>query len=363
MKKLPVAVFLLIMMLLSSCAHAEEEAPALLSPVGVALDTAVCVCDDLRDTLLIDGCVVCDALPVSFDADGTVCELFLYPGQSVRKGEVLARLDTTRLAEAAASYEESLAVLLSEDAYCTEIDSLTAQYIEADIARLRSHGASSREISLRQLDLEEHNIKSETESKLRAIAIEEMQKAFEEASAKLENDSLTAPCDGDILTVSSLYEGSPVQAGKPVAYISDRSRIFITTDHIAASELADTRITAQIGDMLYELVPVEYSQSDIAAKILNGETLKTEYTFADRNAAASVSVGDYAAVYIEKAVYENVLVIPNGALYHTSAGDYVYLAGEDGNRKKAAVVCGFSDGVSTEIRDGISEGDVVYVRN
>ena len=122
-------------------------------------------------------------------------------------------------------------------------------------------------------------------------------------------------------------------------------------------------VTAQIGDMLYELVPVEYSQSDIAAKILNGETLKTEYTFADRNAAASVSVGDYAAVYIEKAVYENVLVIPNGALYHTSAGDYVYLAGEDGNRKKTAVVCGFSDGVSTEIRDGISEGDVVYVRN
>jgi len=57
-----------------------------------------------------------------------------------------------------------------------------------------------------------------------------------------------------------------------------------------------------------------------------------------------------------------VTVVPNAALFHTTAGDFVYL--ENGAHfARAAVTAGRTDGEFTEITDGLLAGDKVVVKS
>ncbi len=57
----------------------------------------------------------------------------------------------------------------------------------------------------------------------------------------------------------------------------------------------------------------------------------------------------------------SVIVIPNAALFHTTAGDFVYL--ENGAHfARAAVKPGRTDGGFTEVTDGLFVGDKVVIR-
>ena len=64
-----------------------------------------------------------------------------------------------------------------------------------------------------------------------------------------------------------------------------------------------------------------------------------------------------AEIVLERA--DSVLVIPESALEFEGADTFVYLKGEDGEYVKTPVTTGLSDGINIEIREGLSEGDLV----
>ena len=52
---------------------------------------------------------------------------------------------------------------------------------------------------------------------------------------------------------------------------------------------------------------------------------------------------------------------PINALYRDSSGSYVYL-NEDGERKRVAVTVGIQTDTVAEIKEGLQEGDEIYVK-
>jgi len=75
-----------------------------------------------------------------------------------------------------------------------------------------------------------------------------------------------------------------------------------------------------------------------------------------------VDPGDFILVCMVKDYHEQVLSIPNSAVYKDSSGTYVYLM-QDGIRVRQNVTTGYKNNVYTEIVEGLEEGDQVYVKN
>ncbi|HWN95865.1 MAG TPA: hypothetical protein VNT99_12585, partial [Methylomirabilota bacterium] len=76
----------------------------------------------------------------------------------------------------------------------------------------------------------------------------------------------------------------------------------------------------------------------------------------------ALNEGGFVSVRFAIGSTNAVTVVPNAALFHTTAGDFVYL--ENGAHfARAAVTAGRTDGEFTEITDGLLAGDMVVVKS
>ena len=86
---------LTLALLLAGCAQKAEvvEAPELLEPVGVKVDTAVVERGDLFTLSSYEGSLVAAAEELSFEIDGQIKNVFVWPGKHVEAGDVLFELE------------------------------------------------------------------------------------------------------------------------------------------------------------------------------------------------------------------------------------------------------------------------------
>ena len=75
-----------------------------------------------------------------------------------------------------------------------------------------------------------------------------------------------------------------------------------------------------------------------------------------------VKLGDYALLCLIRDYSENVLAIPRDALFYDGSGYYVYLV-ENETKIRQAVSVGKTTTTMAEIKEGLKEGDVIYVKN
>lgn len=109
-----------------------NTAPELLEPVGVNVDTAVVTREKMYQLDSFNSSVVPFVQEVYFDCSGTLSQSMVSLGKKVKKGEVLATLDTEELEKQIQSVKEQMAFNEKNDAY-------TRKQLEigVEIARLR----------------------------------------------------------------------------------------------------------------------------------------------------------------------------------------------------------------------------------
>ena len=98
-------LLLTLVLLLSFACAAEEAVPELLTPVGVNPDLAVVTLGTLDSLKVLDGFVAPETEELNFTQDGTVKKNYVFPGDEVKQGDLLAELDLDDLDE----YIESVA--------------------------------------------------------------------------------------------------------------------------------------------------------------------------------------------------------------------------------------------------------------
>jgi HlyD family secretion protein len=309
-----------------------------------------------QEALAVGSIVPEQEISVKSKIPGIVAKVHVAVGDRVRAGDPLIdiRPDPTPLERAEAQRQLEIA----------RVTELAAKK-ELDRAQdLSEKGLlSSQELETVQRDYDASHLRAQLE--------DERLQLLKEGRARLEgaevSNRITSPVDGTILTCE-VHPGDPVvpltsyQAGTVLITMADMSGLLFrgTVDEVDVGKLTvgqPVRFTvgaipeAQIGGRLIRISPKARKQEsatlfDVEAEVTStqGQTLRAGYSANARIAIARA---------------ESVLVIPERVVKYDSGKATVRILGRDGKPAEKEVETGLSDGLTVEVKNGLTEADSV----
>ncbi len=289
----------------------------------------------LRGTVVETVSVTGELLPeeyadLSFQSIGRVAEVFVKEGDTVRKGQILATLDTSVL----------------------ESQLREARIVQAIVEE-------NEKLARRGWD----DLKPE-ERAAKKLASEQAREDVRTLIATIWVSSVVAPMDG-LLSKFDLRVGETVTTGTAIARITKSDRL------IVEARIPESDITSIASGMEAEATFDALSPDDVFA---------IEITDIDRSATVVQDVVSYAVKFrflsedprlrdgmtadidIVTAKRENVLIVPFRALSKEGGKTYAEVRRDDGTFGKVEVKVGLEgDEGTVEILSGLDEGDIVSV--
>jgi HlyD family secretion protein len=209
------------------------------------------------------------------------------------------------------------------------------------------------------------------------FSIEEAKTALEAAENDLVKIRITAPIDGEVLNITkrvgekvSETESAPAffmgssSTSSSLITLRDMSEIYLSAN-IPEGDIVGLNVGQPIrmevdalGDtFLYATV---YSISSIPNQDATGIVTYEVIGILDE---FNPDIRDRMSVFMTfiKREINNVLLIPNRSVFMEDGQQYVYVQHTDGALEKRAVVCGFSNGIQTEVSRGLEQGETVVV--
>ena len=191
------------------------------------------------------------------------------------------------------------------------------------------------------------------------------QLALDKAQATLDGATLKAPFNGTILTVAG-NAGDSVAKTDTFITIADLThpQIQFSIDETDMDKVAVGESTTVVFDALPDSTfKGKVTRINPALESSGGYNVVTGMIQMDLSAETTKTTlpqGLTATVQIVQASAENVLLVPTQALHDLGDGTYsVFVVGSDGQPKLKVVEVGLQDAASTEIKSGLSLGDVV----
>jgi len=154
----------------------------------------------------------------------------------------------------------------------------------------------------------------------------------------------------------------PIRATREIT-----ARIFRAAGTNEPHALASALVSSSDAAVLHPGLTSVATPTSPAAQVLRfdrsgeSQTGMVEAILQVSDAALALAEGSFVTARFVVGSTNAVTVVPNAALFHTTAGDFVYL--ENGAHfARAAVKAGRTDGEFTEVTDGLLTGDKVVVR-
>jgi macrolide-specific efflux system membrane fusion protein len=273
---------------------------------------------------------------LAFTSTGTVTAVLVAPGDVVRKGDVLAKIDATTL--------------------IAQRDAATAQLSAARTELAGDSGASSSQLSADE------------------ASVAAAESSLTQAQDAVDNATLRAPFTGTVSAVSYSVGDQAGSGGnqQAAASSSSSSGITVITPHkllveanVSASDVASlkTGMQAEItptggGAAVYGTV----TEIGKIASASDSGAAQFPVTISVTGTPTGLYPGSSASVAITTKQATNVLAVPTQALHADNGTTYVYvIAGT--KRTKTTVTVGTAYGAQTEIKSGLKVGDIVEVIN
>ena len=308
--------FVFILIILSSC-QTYTLAPNLITPASRQIDTAIVTRGNIADITRFEGVTRIGSIGLSFGSNtGGFGELYVYEGQEVFEGDLLAILDTTHIEELIYETENRINRLQQERRLI--INEMTARLAIDDTLRNRA------EIDIRSLHFE--------------LSLKHANEDLDILHERLTAAKIYAPFNGIITYIPSRQRGDWVHAFEHIIFISNNNTVFV--EYIGASPLRvsnASRIEGHIAGEVYELF-----LTDSPIRFM-GEGLP---------------LGRYVSIHVYNQFASNALRIPTNAIFYDS---YVYII-KDNRLVLTPVILGIQTETFTVILEGLNEGDEVYVR-
>ena len=350
------AVLLALVCLLSLAAcggRAEMAAPELLEPRGVALDVAPVTRGNIQRTVIYEGIVLPGIRELGFSSSGRVTELVVCPGSHVKAGDVLARLDVARTADALAAAESRLAYAEENEAILEREQEIRIELAKLDLADLRSMGAGSGRVRMAELQIEEQENSLQETRALWALDKAEQERTIGELRSAVERSLLIAPCDGTVVTCSAA-EGSYAIENAAVIWLAEDEALYISVAEVSAAELSEAQeVYATVAGQRVEI----RRRSEGGKTYVEREGMSA-FDIADARGAKPES-GQAAVLFLICDRQEDVLLVPSSAIHKEAGVSYVYKI-VDGAQVRHAVQVGVANEAEVQILSGLEEGDLVY---
>lgn len=332
--------------LAGGCASKQTEIPVLIEPVSPGIATAEVTRQTLYEISYYESCVIPELTELSFPESGMIEELPVYIGMEVKKGD---RLGT--LAGASKEYEK-------QEEYC---DSLTAghEYENALTELQLEHARLENSLFDADNNVERQQLVYEQQKELQELDEAYAGECLETIQSHLSDAYLCAATDGVVAAMADIREGSYVSEDAPVLSIANSDTQYVKCEYISQTSIDRCdRVYAMIGDREYELEYIPIDQTELSAIRMKEETAYSTFKVLDGDENL---VGKYAVICLIKNRKENVTAVPITALFSDSDGEYVYrMSGE--SRTRVNVDTGVKGAHYAQIKEGLSEGDVVYVQ-
>lgn len=284
---------------------------------------------------------------------GPVSRLVVSLGQTVKKGDALAIVESPDFATAIGTYRKAIATAKT-----------TRQVADTDQDLAQHNGVSKRDEQQAQTDAA--NAEADREAALQGLlalnvdakVIKDIQDGH--AVTRVEG-AIRSPING-IVVEKLITPGQLLQAGTtPCFTVADLSKVWVTAQ-VFGSNLASIHVgdTADV-------------QTDIAAKTFTGKIDNIAALVDPNTRAVGVRVVvDNPGDFLKKQMYVRVLIhsgddssgmlVPVSAILRDDENlAFVYVAQPDGSFARVHVTLGYRDGDSVDITDGLHIGDQVIV--
>lgn len=331
---------------------------------------------------------------LTFGTGGKIDKIYIKEGDKVSEGDELAKLDTDALelalAQAQVAYPQAKATIAQAQ---VAVDQARATRDQAQATRDQAQAALKQaEYNLDQVEqfgsrdsiniaeLQVEAAKSQlvaTESQLAAaelqVDIAELQvgvaesqlvvveQGITQAQKQLDEATITAPFDGIVASVGA-DEGDTVSATTTIVHLIDLTsmELMIEVDEIDIPSVKQGQKAVIDVDALPELqLEGKITSISLLPKVEAGVIVYEVKIGLDAPQDLGLKVGMSATADIIIDERSNVLLVPNRAIKLDSQGNTVVDLMVNEQIEERTVVTGISDGLQTEIVDGLKEGELV----
>ena len=337
---------------LSGCGRVKApEAPELLEPKGVTLDTAAVRRGSIETVETYEGLVLPAVRELSFTVSGVMTGVNVCAGSHVKEGQLLAELDVRSYVSALESKESYLAYAEENEAIIERELEIRIELAKLAMEEQRSAGAGQTTLRLAQLGIEEQeNTLAETRA-LWALDREEQVKGIEALRTVVESSRLVAPCDGTIVTCSAA-DGSYAMENMGVIWLAEDEELYLSVAPVSAAALSEAvEVYATVAGRRVEVTPRAAEEAYLLREGMSSFDVP-------EGGETPLESGMTAVLFVISDRVEDVLVVPSSAVYH----DYCYFVYKvvDGVQVRQNVQRGAGNDAEVQILSGLQEGDVVY---
>lgn len=353
-----IGVLGLLMASLTGCQEVEEEPIVVLTAEEEAVEYRML---DVKkgDVILTKGLSATyrqtTQQEVSFNSGGKRIEkVYVRPGDTVKRGDILAEVSIGNLEEDIARLEYQIArngLLLSY------LDPAEKFELEESYGTFVYHADTTEEEELEKYEDRDEQITRRYKYSREdySDSIEFDTKELNKKKAELAASRLTASISGTVLSVEDDLEGTTSKKDEVIMTIIDGTSGFFEvsepdfTQNIKDGDLFDMNII--YGDAKGEYVVTPYQRSSW------GEKQLFEVFEGPDNEGIEVGTSGTITIVVDKK--ENVLCVPNEAVLKADGKTYVYVLDEKNMKNIRWVETGLVGDTHTEILSGLTDGEKV----
>lgn len=376
------AFFLSVIVLFcTSCGNSRRQIPKLLEPEEVMSACRPVERGNVGDMQFLLATVVPVEYCSCFPSQITVDKIYVSVGDKVKKGDVLAKADT-------GAAEKQLLDLKRQLDLENKIHALNCkmvQLIEDDLEKQIKKAAQKKNEAVEKtkeeteeqdkktgkpeeetgesekdlrIQLAEHQENARYDARLHDYRMQKLNAAIKEQKAVVKDGTLKAGHDGIVSNIKDLGASRTALAGENIVVCcSDKETYLEVPDVTAAYKYQDyQKKYIMVDGKEVRAQEQTYSTQEMILAKISGRYPNLRFLCPQE---AGLKPGDSCPIYFVKESAENVLLAGNDSLYEDGSTAYVYV--KDGDAKvRREVTTGLSDRYYTEIKKGLSEGDMVY---
>ena len=356
---LAVSFLLTLLSGITGCGKKTEGAPELIEPVTSLLCYRPVSKRIVGNTKLLYGTVVPTDYPCFSEKQVQLLNIKVGVGDYVEEGDVIA--------EAVSSVDEAeglsfdIAALGRKRDWLTKVSNKTVEKLEYEKkveSKLKNKdGVKEKETAI---STEKENLRYELAVIDNQLRIDNSDLA--KIREKNTNQVFTASHSGYVTFVKDVAESNMVSAYENIAVISDFDDLYIESPEV-------------------DIEKYEYTDYKSKWIMLDGERVKVkerEYTNKEISYALSVKrnpyisfvpvkgklkMGESVTLYFNEGELIEKLAVGEDSIYRENGEAYVYVQGDGKNDEYRKIETGVTDGLYTEVKSGLEEGEMVYYKN
>jgi len=377
LKKQAIAIILsfsLGMSFLAGCSEETEATPVKTTEQKVTKG-------NLEIGLAADGRISRSITNLDFEVSGTVSKVNVQVGQTVKAGDILAELDDTDLQLAVTQATNALGKAeanYTDAVNQREIDKMDSK-IKVDEAKAK-WDAKTDDTALKaayELELKKYQTLVNSNSSIQnaKLSLEEAKNDLQEAKNNLNKIYLKAPIDGAIMNINykvgevvtetqTTTNNNSSSSSSAFMTIVDPSVIYVT------ATATETDITGIATGQQMRVAIDSVSLENVAGEVVSVSDIPTidssgvvTYQVTGKLAEANPIIKDGMTAFITflKKEKTDVLLVPNKAIFVEDGKQYVNVKQSDGKTKKTAITGGLTNGIQTEVVEGLKQGETVVI--